>query len=503
MFLPIVFFLINNRHFVESYGDSCSNVRQQYSTMSFGNPNDVPYSTRPGGVCGPSQGCCSAEMERSFSKRVKREYTSTSRAYFDHVYQTVKSRSEHFQMSIERYILHNARISLQSCSLLHSNTTQLPFSTTTNLHLDNHKQRVMNLYGNITVYFNEVYGHKVVNIRRLIKTFVKESLDTRKKLKSTTCVNSVADNLEAALNAAWLIKENLKFGRSLFGSIRQWRIANSCVDALVEMNYCSLCNPNLVYQFTKPCSKYCLNVQKGCLAPVLQISSRVTEWARLLQSLLQELQTNKSIQRGISELNHLIHSTLISDSLDDICEHEAYVFKDPWKVTLEYHLSRLSEELNLFDNVFDTLPYQLCDKIQDSSQPGSENHCWNGTAMSTYNCHIADSGLYSPNPTQNIMLDPMLSDQEVRLKEMLVMLYETAGIAPSPTPQIDINLEDMCWDPPPRETVIIEEEDEDNMSDKRDHDTVPAPLNPGSSSSPALSALNLSLLLLLSLAVSN
>ena len=32
----------------------------------------------------------------------------------------------------------------------------------------------MNLYGNITVYFNEVYGHKVVNIRRLIKTFVKE-----------------------------------------------------------------------------------------------------------------------------------------------------------------------------------------------------------------------------------------------------------------------------------------------------------------------------------------
>ena len=51
MFLPIVFFLINNRHFVESYGDSCSNVRQQYSTMSFGNPNDVPYITRPGFVC--------------------------------------------------------------------------------------------------------------------------------------------------------------------------------------------------------------------------------------------------------------------------------------------------------------------------------------------------------------------------------------------------------------------------------------------------------------------
>ena len=40
-----------------------------------------------------------------------------------------------------------------------------------------------------------------------------QSLSVRKKLKSTTCVNEVADNLEAALNAAWLVKENLKFGR--------------------------------------------------------------------------------------------------------------------------------------------------------------------------------------------------------------------------------------------------------------------------------------------------
>lgn len=502
MFLPIVFLLINNRYFVESYSDSCNNVRQQYSTMAIGNSNDVPYSLQPGGICHVTKGCCSADMERSFSKRVKREYTATSRAYFDHVYQTVKARSEHFQMSIERYILHNARISLQSCSLLHSNITQLPVSTTANVHLDNHKQRVMNVYGNVTHYFNQVYENKDVNIRRLIKTFVKESLSVRKKLKSTTCVNEVADNLEAALNAAWLVKENLKFGRSLFGSIRQWRVDDSCVDALVEMNYCSLCNPNHVYQFTKPCSKYCLNVQKGCLAPVLQISSRVTEWSRLLQSLLSDLQNSKSLQGGVSELNHLIHSTLISDSVDDICEHEAYVYKDPWRVTLEYHLERLSEELELFENVFDTLPYQLCDKIQDSSQPGSENHCWNGTAMSTYNCHIADNGLYPPNPTQRVLGDPMLSQQEARLKEMIAMLYESTGIAPSPTPQIEANLEDMCWDPPPRESVPTGEEG-DNMS-TRDHDTLPAPLNPASSTSSAVTGLSLSLLLLLlSATVSN
>ena len=34
------------------------------------------------------------------------------------------------------------------------------------------------------------------------------------------------------------------------------------------------------------------------------------------------------------------------------------------------------------------------------------------------------------------------------------------GIAPSPTPQIDTKLEDMCWDPPPRP---LQEEDGDNM----------------------------------------
>jgi hypothetical protein len=40
----------------------------------------------------------------------------------------------------------------------------------------------------------------------------------------------------------------------------------------------------------------------------------VTEWSRLLQSLLQDIQGNNSLQHGISELNHLIHSTLISVS---------------------------------------------------------------------------------------------------------------------------------------------------------------------------------------------
>ena len=50
MFLPIVFLLINKRYFVESYSDSCSNVRKQYSsTMAVGfNSDDVPYSLQSG-----------------------------------------------------------------------------------------------------------------------------------------------------------------------------------------------------------------------------------------------------------------------------------------------------------------------------------------------------------------------------------------------------------------------------------------------------------------------
>ena len=93
--------------------------------------------------------------------------------------------------------------------------------------------------------------------------------------------------------------------------------------------------------------------------------------------------------------------------------------------------------------------------------------------MSTYNCHVASNGVLAPNPTQVVLGDPLLSEQELRLKEIIRMLYDITGIVPSPSPVLQINMEDiseMCWEPRPRERTKIETEDE-NVSDKRAHDT--------------------------------
>ena len=47
-----------------------------------------------------------------------------------------------------------------------------------------------------------------------------------------------------------------------------------------------------------------------------------------------------------------------------------FSISDPWGDTLEYHLNRLSQELQLLEDSFDILPYQLCDRMNYNSQPG-------------------------------------------------------------------------------------------------------------------------------------
>lgn len=491
MFLLIVLFVFEIQSLASAARDSCSIVRQQYTDMALGDASHVPFTLQKGGgICRSESGmCCSQAMERNFSKRLKRDYGLATKSYFTRAYEGIKSQSEHFQMSIERYVLHNARISLQSCSLLHSNTSSLPTNTNSNQHVDIYRQRVMNVYSNVTHYFSQVHKTKDVDVRRILKTFAQESMSV-KKSRSITCLRRTADKLESALDAAWLIKESLKFGRSLFSSIRSWRPSDTCIEALVEMNYCPLCNPNLVYQLAQPCSKYCVNVQKGCLAPILQISNSLSEWSTLLQTLLSELVAERSLVESVSGLNQFVHGTMFSNRPEDICEHENYVYQDPWGDTLEYHLNRLSQELQLLEDSFDILPYQLCDRMNYNSQPGSEHHCWNGTAMSTYNCHVVDSGLHSPNPTQWVSGDPMLSEQEVRLKEIIAMLYEATGAEPSPTPRVEVDIDSLCWDPPVRDsTNTVENDGESNVSDKRDHDSNVQPLKTSSSSSHFLSLL--------------
>ena len=74
---------------------------------------------------------------------------------------------------------------------------------------------MLDVYTNITYYFKQADLIKDVNIRKLLKSFAKNTLDIKntRRLRTVTSINDVADRLESALHATWLVKESLKFAR--------------------------------------------------------------------------------------------------------------------------------------------------------------------------------------------------------------------------------------------------------------------------------------------------
>lgn len=67
----------------------------------------------------------------------------------------------------------------------------------------------------------------------------------------------------------------LQLFSKFFVSVLQVSLRTECVHAVMKMTYCPHCSG---VAFAKPCSNYCKNVMKGCLANQEDLDS---EWKNL------------------------------------------------------------------------------------------------------------------------------------------------------------------------------------------------------------------------------
>lgn len=425
---------------------ACSNIRDIYKGMRLGKGSHVPDKPQkvPEAIC-TNAVCCSSQMEDSFLRKTKSDYKLISETHFSHLYNTIKHRSQHFKMTIEQYILHSARLSMQDCEFLSA-----PLATP---HSIREKQEsVLNLYSNVSTYFTDTYKPKI-SLKRRLKDFVDQH-STRKVAKP--CMDRMVKQLQQSLTTARTVRDALNFGRSLFSTVViNFEPSESCLKALVKQDMCPVCH-NL-YTIARPCPKLCLNTHKGCLAPLLALSDDLSRWSRMVGTLTASLLEEQSVYEAVAGLDHFVHSILTrKDEALSLCDHPIHDYKDTATVKLEYHLNDLMSEISLFDGVFDSLPHQLCDATV--AQPGSEHFCWTGEAMGKYNCRVAQDGLLAANPTQSVTQNPFLRQQATRLREIVAMLYSHANITPTHSTPVVHSDTELCWE---------EEKIQDNRSDKR------------------------------------
>lgn len=93
---------------------------------------------------------------------------------------------------------------------------------------------------------------------------------------------AMADTLASALRAGRVLTLALGVGLEVMNITDTAELSKECSRALVRMHYCSHCRG---LTLIRPCSGYCLNVMRGCLASLSELHNPWRQYVTVLQDL--------------------------------------------------------------------------------------------------------------------------------------------------------------------------------------------------------------------------
>nr|XP_032830836.1 glypican-5 [Petromyzon marinus] len=203
---------------------------------------------------------------------------------------------------------------------------------------------------------------------------------------------------------------------------------SSCTRALARLRYCPLCGPEAAAAGPRParaCIGYCLNVLRGCLASLAEMSGPWMELVRAVEELSAEMHGSGDPEGVLlnlhAQLNEAImHAQLngpkISVAVTQVCGPPQSSEQGPeraWESEYErlppppgrQHYDRLASirrefhsSLRLYRTFFATLAETLCHTELASHD---SSLCWNGETMTESDTHrVVENGVaaQSHNP---------------------------------------------------------------------------------------------------------
>ncbi|XP_030606979.1 glypican-5-like isoform X2 [Archocentrus centrarchus] len=320
---------------------SCHEVRTVFQLHQIGPLNRVPETPVTDAdllLCkhqGPS--CCTRKMEESYQFAVKRQtlhniqsqsyklkhFISTHEVAFQDMFQYLLSFSQGHLSSL----LEASYPSLSHQVLPHVN--QLFSSLSHYLRGGN-----VSVEGEVHHFFNNIFplvyarlinpgiegrimmGSEMGDCLRMIRQDVKPF---------GTQTDVMAQELAEALGAGRQLGLALEEGLEVVNVTEHARLSKECIKALVKMLYCSHCSG---LTLIKPCSGYCLNVMRGCLACVSELDQPWRRYTSLLEQLTHAMAGHHSLELAmlrvrehVSEalLYAQLHGPLITATVDKVC----------------------------------------------------------------------------------------------------------------------------------------------------------------------------------------
>ncbi|KAG9348053.1 hypothetical protein JZ751_004073 [Albula glossodonta] len=215
--------------------------------------------------------------------------------------------------------------------------------------------------------------------------------------------------------------------------------SQECTRAIMKLMYCPHCR---MMGSIKPCTNYCRNVMKGCLANQADLD---TEWQNLIDALLQVTSRFSgdssvdmvvySMPQRISEaiLNMQENREVFTSKVFQACGHPHTTgSEEPKKrlntpvdskpnptssVRLEKLVSDVTSKLREMQQYWVQLPNALCnDKVTAGS--ANEDKCWNGMGRARYLPEVMGDGLASQINNPEVEIDITKPDMTIRQQIM-------------------------------------------------------------------------------------
>ncbi|XP_058897758.1 glypican-5 [Kogia breviceps] len=249
----------------------------------------------------------------------------------------------------------------------------------------------------------------------------------------------------------------LNLGIEVINTTDHLHFSKECSRALLRMQYCPHCQG---LTLSKPCMGYCLNVVRGCLAPVAELNPHWHMYIRSLEELSDAMHGTYDIEHVLLNFHLLLSEAVMQAYLDGqklleqvnkICgrpirtptqsprcsfdgskeKHGMKIFIRNGEETLANRRKKFINSLRLYRTFYGGLADQLC---ANELAAGDGLPCWNGDdIVKSYTQRVVGNGIQaqSGNPEVKVKgTDPVISQIIDKLKHVIQLLQ---GRSPKPS----------------------------------------------------------------------
>ncbi|XP_024661399.1 glypican-1 [Maylandia zebra] len=325
------------------------------------------------------------------------------------------------------------------------------------------------LYGDLYTDLRQYYRGSALNLDENLSEFWSRLLERTFKASAPTDVSLSEDYLECvakqqetlrpfgdvprdmkakvirAFVTARSFVQGLLVSADVVRKVSQVSLSPECERALMKLLYCPHCRG---VASAKPCSSYCANVMKGCLANQADLNP---EWQNLIDTMIQvasSFSTEPSLDVVLSSIPVRIYEAVhyLQENMDAFTAkvyqtcgmpgepgtgsptpHEQkkksgsltaseYKPSPTAGLRLEMQVSDLSSKLREMRQYWIQLSLALCGKLAPGGN--SQDKCWNGITKARYLPEVMGDGLANQINNPEVELDITKPDMTIRQQIM-------------------------------------------------------------------------------------